>query len=140
MLRKLAGLLISAVCHSSYLEISRRSSARTPSRGPSGTDRASSRQQPAPLSRTHWPNEGLCEGLRHRVEYVRVRGVLPQYSLGPLVPAPYISVAVRSSSVRAGQSRSGMGDAGGHWLAEAVVDFLRGPLYIHPLMAFIDEK
>ncbi|KAL6757371.1 the ARF-like 2 binding protein BART-domain-containing protein [Haematococcus lacustris] len=27
-----------------------------------------------------------------------------------------------------------------HWLAEAVVDFLRGPLYIHPLMTFIDAK
>mmetsp|Transcript_1667 Transcript_1667/g.3732 ORF Transcript_1667/g.3732 Transcript_1667/m.3732 type:complete len:539 (-) Transcript_1667:759-2375(-) len=27
-----------------------------------------------------------------------------------------------------------------HWLSEAVVDFLRGPLYINPLMAFIDEK
>ncbi|GAX85773.1 hypothetical protein CEUSTIGMA_g13188.t1 [Chlamydomonas eustigma] len=26
------------------------------------------------------------------------------------------------------------------WLAEAVVDFLRGPLYINPLMAFIDQK
>ncbi|KAJ9527569.1 hypothetical protein QJQ45_025843 [Haematococcus lacustris] len=26
------------------------------------------------------------------------------------------------------------------WLAEAVVDFLRGPLYIHPLMTFIDAK
>jgi hypothetical protein len=33
-----------------------------------------------------------------------------------------------------------MADSGGHWLAEAVVDFLRGPMYIHPLMAFIDEK
>lgn len=27
-----------------------------------------------------------------------------------------------------------------HWLSEAIVDFLRGPLYIHPLMSFIDEK
>ncbi|KAG1655502.1 hypothetical protein FOA52_008521 [Chlamydomonas sp. UWO 241] len=26
------------------------------------------------------------------------------------------------------------------WLAEAVVDFLRGPLYINPLMGFIDQK
>lgn len=25
-------------------------------------------------------------------------------------------------------------------MAEAIIDFLRGPLYIHPLMEFIDEK
>jgi hypothetical protein len=26
------------------------------------------------------------------------------------------------------------------WIAEAVVEFLQGPLYINPLMGFIDEK
>jgi hypothetical protein len=39
-----------------------------------------------------------------------------------------------------GNHETKMADTGGHWLAEAVVDFLRGPMYIHPLMAFIDEK
>lgn len=26
------------------------------------------------------------------------------------------------------------------WVSEAIIDFLRGPLYVHPLMEFIDAK
>eukprot|EP00200_Dunaliella_tertiolecta_P005141 CAMPEP_0202339418 /NCGR_PEP_ID=MMETSP1126-20121109/1291_1 /ASSEMBLY_ACC=CAM_ASM_000457 /TAXON_ID=3047 /ORGANISM="Dunaliella tertiolecta, Strain CCMP1320" /LENGTH=590 /DNA_ID=CAMNT_0048929971 /DNA_START=925 /DNA_END=2697 /DNA_ORIENTATION=- len=26
------------------------------------------------------------------------------------------------------------------WVSEAIIDFLRGPLYVHPLMEFIDDK
>ncbi len=26
------------------------------------------------------------------------------------------------------------------WVSEAIVEFLRGPMYVHPLMAFIDDK
>ncbi len=37
-------------------------------------------------------------------------------------------------------AKAGQGEDKDVWVSEAIVSFLKGPMYVHPLMTFIDEQ